>query len=493
MNFAAILPEVIVCAFALATPLLAFAIPKKLLVYWALLGLVAALVAALNLLDVNVTLFSDFLIIDPFSMLFKLVFLSVAILVVIASLDFVKDEANHGEYYTLLLFATLGMMLVASSADLITLYVGIELAGISTYALAGFKKKDPQSTEAAMKYFLSGAFFSAMILFGISLVYGITGTTSIIHAPEMINIALGAGLMPVALLATLFLIAGFGFKMAAVPFQMWAPDTYEGAPTTISAFLAAGSKKMAFAAAFRVLIVAMVALRAEWGVVLGIIAVLSMTFGNVVALFQKSVKRMLAYSSIGQAGYILIGLVVASQLGYIGQLGLASSMLHIMVHAFMKGGAFIAAAAVSYVLIGDKIDDYIGLSKRAPITAFCMLIFLISLAGIVPAGGFVSKLLLLIVAVKAGGWMVFLAISLIINSVISVYYYGRLFKNMYFMPPLGGHNPGHEHAHEEVKRVKEPLAFVIPMVAAAIIVIIIGVYPMPFFDFAMKAAGALLP
>lgn len=479
MNYAIILPELIISVFALALPILSFYVGenKKILGYISLFALIASFLALLRLLHVNATLFGSFFVIDPFSIIFKAVFLIVGILVVMASLDFIKDEKNQGEYYSLLLFATLGMMMVASSGDLITIYVGLELASISTYALVGFKR-DGRSIEAAMKYFIPSAFFSALILFGISLLYGVTGTTSI-YAP--FSTVISKELAPVSLLAMGFLFAGFGFKMAAVPFQMWVPDTYEGAPTPISAFLAAGSKKMAFAAIFRIAIFFTLAFRADFGVFIGIVSIVTMTFGNFVALAQKDVKRMLAYSSIAQAGYILVGLAVASKLGDVGQLGLAASMLHIGVHAFMKVGAFIAVAAVSYMLIGDTIDKYVGLSKRAPVTAFCMMVFLISLTGIVPFGGFVSKFLLIIAAVKAGGFMMLLAASLLINSALSAYYYGRLIKNMYFMPA------------ENTSRVKEPLTFLVPMLIAVIMLVVIGIYPMPFFEYAMNAAKLLIP
>jgi NADH-quinone oxidoreductase subunit N len=482
MNYTAILPEIIICVFALSIPLLSFYLKrenKKLLGYVSLYALFVSFMYLLTLRDVNAAMFSNFFIVDSFSIIFKAVFLSVAILVTIASLDFIKDERNQGEYYSLLLFATLGMMIVASAGDLITIYVGLELASISTYALVAFKR-DKRSIEAAMKYFIPSAFFSGLIIFGISLMYGAVGTTSL-HPPYAGLIAVE--LTPVAMLAMAFLFAGFGFKMAAVPFQMWVADTYEGAPTPISAFLAAGSKKVAFAAIFRIVMFFMLAFRMEFGIIIGVVAIVTMTFGNAIALAQKNVKRMLAYSSIAQAGYILVGLAVATKMGYVGQLGLASSMLHIVVHAFMKAGAFIAVGAVAYMLIGDTIDDYIGLSRRAPITAFCMLAFLISLTGIVPFGGFVSKFLLFIAAVKAGGFMTLLAISLAINSTLSAYYYGRLIKNMYFMPA------------KDTKRVEEyrkHQTFLIPMVICLIILVIIGIYPMPFFDYTMSAAATLL-
>jgi proton-translocating NADH-quinone oxidoreductase chain N len=482
VNYQVIIPEIMVCIFALAIPLLSFLLKKEhrnLLGYVSLYALLVAFLYLLSLLKVNATLFGSFFVLDSVAIIFKAVFLSVAILVVIASLEFVKDEQNRGEYYSLLLFATLGMMLVASAGDLVTIYVGLELASISTYALVAFKR-DKMSIEAAMKYFIPSAFFSALILFGISLVYGVIGTTSLSLSASAAPIL---ELTPTALLAMAFLFAGFGFKMAAVPFQMWVPDTYEGAPTPISAFLAAGSKKVAFAAIFRIVMFFMVAFKLEIGMLIGVVSIITMTFGNFVALAQKNVKRMLAYSSIAQAGYILVGLAVATKLGYVGQLGLASSMLHIAVHAFMKAGAFIAVAAVSYMLIGDTVDKYTGLSRRAPITAFCMLVFLASLTGIVPFGGFVSKFLLFIAAVKAGGFMTLLAVSLAVNSALSVYYYGRLIKNMYFMPA--------EEA-ERVEDYQKHLTFLVPMVICVIMLLIIGIYPMPFFNYAMSAAVGLM-
>ncbi|MEK6978240.1 MAG: NADH-quinone oxidoreductase subunit N [Candidatus Hydrothermarchaeota archaeon] len=471
----AVLPEVLVASTALAVLLLDLVTDrKKALGYLSLLGLLAALGAVVNTYGVRSALFDGMFLIDGFSFFFKLTFLAVALLVVLGSITYVVRSESQGEYYVLLLLATLGMMLVASAGDLITLFIGIELASISTYVLAGFRK-DPQTTEAAAKYFIMGALSSALILFGISLIYGMTGTTSIYQIAYSLNLAISqGGMAPVAYLAMVFLIAGFGFKMAAVPFHMWAPDTYQGAPTTITAFLAAGSKKMGFAAAFKVFAIALVALRVEWSLLFGILAAVTMTLGNVVALNQKNIKRMLAYSSIGHAGYILVGLALLTPLGF------AGGLLHVLTHAFMKGGAFLAVALLSYAMVGEDIEEYIGLGKRAPVTAFALLIFLLSLIGIPPLAGFWSKFLLVTAALEVGGWAFWLAVLLVLNSAISLFYYARIIKYMYMTKP-----------EKELGRLEEPLPILAALVLAVLAIFAIGLAPQTFIDLTIDAVGAL--
>jgi len=433
------------------------------------------------------TFFFDTMYVDGFSQFFKGVFLAVSILVVIASLSRYKNHPGQDEYYALLLFATVGMMVVASAIDLITLFVGFELASLSTYALAAFDK-EKKNLEAAMKYFIFGAASSALLLFGFSLLYGMAGSTKI---ADIASLAM-ADFAPATLLALIFVIAGFAFKMALVPFHMWAPDTYEGSPTLVSALLAAGSKKMGFAAAFRIILVALMALRLEWYMAFAILAAVTMTLGNVVAVWQTNVRRMLAYSSVAQAGYIAIAFVVIGAVSgtanpdatYISQLGLAGGLLQILGHALMKTGAFIAAAVVGYMVLRegkdnpDDIENYAGLGQRAPITAFCMLIFLFALAGIPPTAGFVGKFVLFNAAYDAGLlWLVLLAI---LNSALSLYYYLRVIKYMYVYKPAGG-------------RISEPKGYVIALLLATIAVVGIGVHPEPFIGWAMQAAAALLP
>ena len=293
---------------------------------------------------------------DLFSSVFAIAMLIVAIITTAGSFNFMRNQSHQPVYYSLILLSTIGMVLVAYSTDLVMLFVAWELMSIPTYVLAGFMKKNPSSNEAALKYFLFGALSSAIIIYGISLVYGLTGTTNI--GGVMTGLAqVDPSMMPLAILAVGMFIAGFGFKMGLVPFHMWLPDTYEGAPPTITALLAAGTKKAGFAAALRVIIMGMVALQLDWTLALGVIAVMTMTVGNIAAIMQKNISRMLAYSSIGHAGYILIGLAVAPYT----ELGIQGTLFHVLNHSVMKGAAFIAIAGIVTTLGVTNIDKLKGL------------------------------------------------------------------------------------------------------------------------------------
>jgi NADH-quinone oxidoreductase subunit N len=428
--------------------------------------------------------FFDTLSVDGISQFFKAVFIVVSLLVVIASLSRYTAKGSD-EYYSLILLATVGMMVVASSVDLVTLFVGFELASLSTYALAAFDKSR-RNLEAAMKYFIFGSVSSAMMLFGFSLLYGMAGSTRIADIASAALSSFG----PATLVALLFVIAGFAFKMALVPFHMWAPDTYEGAPPLVSALLAAGSKKMGFAAAFRVIIVALLALRLEWYLAFAILAAITMTLGNLVACWQNNVRRILAYSSIAQAGYISIALVVVGAASAmpngqsIAQLGIAGGLLLILGHALMKTGAFIGTAQVASMVGAhgdadpDDISNYAGLGRRAPITAFCMLIFMFALAGIPPTAGYIGKFVLFSSAIYSN--LVWLAVLAILNSALSLYYYLRIVSYMYLKEPAGPKMP-------------EPMGYAAALVLTLIAVLWIGVFPQGFIDWAMQAAAALLP
>jgi NADH-quinone oxidoreductase subunit N len=473
MSVALLFPELIVASFAIIVLMMdLFIRDKRFLSYTSIFGLILALYISLTFIGLRATLFNGMFLVDGFAIFFKLVFLAVTLLVVIVSIDFVKKSRNQGEYYSLLLFATLGMMIVASAGDLITLYIGIELASISTYVLAGFRK-DSRGSEAAVKYYIIGALSSALIVFGISLLYGITGTTNIALLSSLVAYNI-TDFYSVALLGAIFLVAGFGFKMAAVPFHMWAPDTYEGAPSPVVAFLAAGAKAMGFAAAFKVFAVATISLRADLGLAFAVLAVVTMTLGNVVALRQQNIKRMLAYSSVAHVGYILIAFAVFTPLGYVG------GLFHVLTNAFMKGGAFLAVALVSYALVGNRIEDYRGLGKRAPITAFAMLIFLLSLIGIPPLAGFWSKVVLILAAIEAGGYMTLLAVVLVLNSAVSLFYYGRVIKYMYVTK------------QENASRIEEPTSFVLALLLAVIAIFLIGLFPQKIMDFLITAAIELI-
>lgn len=413
---------------------------------------------------------------DTFGGYFAIALLIVAILTTVGSFNYMKKQKHVAIYYSLILLSAIGMVLVAYSTDLVMLFVAWELMSIPTYALAGFIKKDPSSNEAALKYFLFGALASAIIIYGISLAYGLTGSTNINEVIQGFAV-LDPELMPLGLLAVGLFIAGFGFKMGLVPFHMWLPDTYEGAPPTIAALLAAGTKKAGFAAAIRIIIMGTVALNLDWTFALGILAVMTMTIGNVAAIMQKNLSRMLAYSSIAHAGYILIGLAIAP----FSSLGLQGSLFHIMNHAVMKGSAFIAVAGIITTLATSHLDKIKGLGRRMPITSFGLVISLFALAGVPPLNGFWSKLMLFGSALDAGStiaWAPWLAIAGVLNSALSLAYYGWIMRKMYF-------------EGEKEKRVSEPKSVIAVMIFSIIFIVGLGVYPDPIIQFTESATPVL--
>ena len=376
----------------------------------------------------------------------------------------------------------MGMVLIAYSTDVVMLFIAWELMSITTYILAGFNKKNPMSNEAAIKYFLFGAMSSAIIIYGMSIAYGIAGSTNIGEIIQVFAV-LDAEMLPLGLLAVGMLIAGFGFKMGLVPFHMWLPDTYEGAPPPITALLAAGTKKAGFAAALRIIILGTIALNLDWTLALGVIAIMTMTVGNIAAIMQKNLTRMLAYSSIGHAGYILIGISIAPFSG----LGLQASLFHILNHAVMKGAAFIAVAGIVTTLAITHLDKIKGLGRRMPITALGLVISLLALAGVPPLNGFWSKLMLFGSAIDAGNivwWAPWLAIAGVLNSALSLGYYGWIIRKMYF-------------EGETEKRIKEPASIIAVMIFSIIFMVTIGIYPDPIIKFAEMASptltGAIMP
>ena len=419
---------------------------------------------------------ADVLVDDAFGSFFAIAMLIVSIITVVGSFNYMRNRANPAVYFSLILLSTIGMVLIAFSTDLVMLFIGWELMSIPTYILAGFNKKNPISNEAAIKYFLFGALSSAIIIYGMSLVYGITGSTNI---GEVIQgfATLDADLLPIGLLAIGMLIAGFGFKMGLVPFHMWLPDTYEGSPPPITALLAAGTKKAGFAAALRIIILGTVALNLDWTLALGVIAIMTMTVGNIAAIMQKNLVRMLAYSSIGHAGYILIGISIAPFTG----LGLQASLFHILNHAVMKGAAFIAVAGIVTALAVTHLDKIKGLGRRMPITALGLVISLLALAGVPPLSGFWSKLMLFGAAIDAGSslwWAPWLAVAGVLNSALSLAYYGWIIRKMYF-------------EGETEKRIKEPASIIAVMIFSIIFMVTIGVYPEPIIKFAEMASPTL--
>ncbi|MXY37843.1 MAG: NADH-quinone oxidoreductase subunit N [Cenarchaeum sp. SB0664_bin_35] len=420
---------------------------------------------------------TDVLADDAFGGLFAIAMLIVAVFSVTGSISYMRDQKYPAVYYSLILLSAIGMVLVAYSTDLVMLFVAWELMSIPTYVLAGFMKRNPISNEAALKYFLFGAMSSAIIVYGISMVYGLTGTTNISEVIVALT-TLDASMMPLAILAIGLFVAGFGFKMGLVPFHMWLPDTYEGAPQPITALLAAATKKAGFAATIRIVVMGMAALHLDWTLALGIIAVMTMTIGNVAAIMQKNLSRMLAYSSIGHAGYILIGLAVAPH----SAAGLQGSLYHVLNHAVMKGAAFIAISGVVVALAVTHLDKIRGLGRRMPITALGLTVSLLALAGVPPLNGFWSKLMLFGAALESGSfvwWGPWLAIAAVLNSALSLAYYGWIMRKMYF-------------EGEDAKRVKEPKSVIAVMIVSLLFMVGLGVYPDPVIQFVEMATPTFL-
>ena len=418
----------------------------------------------------------DVLVDDTFGGFFAIALLIVAIFTTVGSYNYMKNKSHPAVYYSLILLSTIGMVLIAYSTDLVMLFVAWELMSIPTYILVGYIKKDPSSNEAALKYFLFGALASAIIIYGISIAYGLTGSTNI---SEVIHgfAVLDADMVPLALLSIGLFIAGFGFKMGLVPFHMWLPDAYEGAPPTIAALLAAGTKKAGFAATIRVIVLGTVALNMDWTFALGVIAVMTMTIGNIAAIMQKNLARIFAYSSIGHAGYILIGISIAP----FSDIGIQASLFHIFNHAVMKGAAFIAVAGIIIALGTSSLDKIKGLGRRMPITALGLVISLLALAGVPPLNGFWSKLMLFGAALDAGSvapWAPWLAIAGVLNSALSLAYYAWIIRKMYF-------------EGETEKRISEPKSVIAVMIFSIIFIVGIGVFPDPIIQFAGTAAPTM--
>lgn len=412
----------------------------------------------------------DVLANDTFGSFFAIALLIVSLMVTASSWDYMKGKSNVAAYYSLILLSSIGMVLIAYSTDLVMLFVSWELMSLPTYALAAFSKRDPISNEAAIKYFMFGALSSGILVLAIGFVYGITGTTNIGESIKALVI-LDQNLIPVGLVATALFIAGFGFKMGLVPFHMWIPDAYEGSPTTIGALLSAGTKKAGFAAAIRVVVLGMFALNLDWTITLAILAVFTMTIGNFGALIQRSLPRILAYSSIAQAGYILIGMAVAP---YSDQ-ALPGSLFQIFNHAIMKSTGFIAAAAVATALASYGLEKYRGLGYRMPITAIALTISLLALAGVPPLNGFWGKLVIFGAAIDSSAyvwWGPYLAIAGVLNSALSLGYYAWIIRKMYM------------ENGPDMSKVKEPKAILAVLVFGLVFMVGFGVWYAPLLEFA---------
>lgn len=404
----------------------------------ALVGLLVpagfALSQAIN--GINQKAFFGMLVVDPYGIFFKIVFLLIAAIMILSSYDYVRKYVRaEGEFYVLMLFSVVGMMMMASSGELITIYISLELTSIPLYVMAGLIRGQEKSAEAAVKYILLGAMSSAILLYGFALLYGLTGTTDLVGIATSFKQSIQDGNL-IVLIADILIVAGFGFKISAVPFHMWAPDIYEGAPTPSTAFFSVGSKAAGFAALIRVFIYGGLGLIGSASLtsiilVLSIIAFLTMTLGNIVAAVQSDVKRMMAYSSIAQAGYILVGLIASLATGKPD--GIEASLFFILVYVVTNLGAFAGVIALANLTGGERIADFRGLWQRAPLLSLCTAFCLLSLGGIPPFAGFLSKIFLFTAAWGLGQqWLVVVAL---LNSIVSLVYYGRIVKAMFFDEP----------------------------------------------------------
>ena len=440
MNLGLFIPELTLAIFAILVILLdLFTEQKRLLAQVSISGLVIAGGVTVAMWGGNFpAIFNNMLAVDNFALFFKLLFLGIAFLVILASMDYVVKFARfQGEYYALVLLSTLGMMLMAATTDLIPVYVSLELTSISLYALVGFLK-DKKSTEASLKYLLLGAVSSAILLYGMALIFGFTGKTNLGEIAQVIQAMPSQTLLasPALILGIVLLIAGFGFKIAAVPFQMWVPDVYEGAPTPVTAYLSVASKAAGFAIILRVFFSAFglpAWLSLQWGLIFAVLAVIGMTLGNIVAIPQSNIKRMLGYSSIAQAGYLMVGLAAMGFSPAAEVLGRSGVLFFLASYALTNMGAFIAIIAISGKLNSDFIDDYAGMGKRAPLLALALTLCLVSLIGMPPAAGFMAKFYIFNAAVQHH--LLWLVIIAVINSVISAYYYLRVVKVMWLNKP----------------------------------------------------------
>jgi len=461
INWQLLMPELVIALTLIIVLVfdLFDSISKTVLGWMTIVGAGIALWVSIQMHQTGVvgTQFNDMFKVDNFSLFFNIIFLVSTILVTLISMSYLdRGDRKQGPYYLLILLATLGMMLMAAGNELIIVFLGLELMSLSLYVLAGYFRESPASSEAGMKYLLLGAFASAFFLYGIALIYGGAGTTSVPAIAEAIT---AENKSPLLLAGMFLLVVGFGFKVAIVPFHQWAPDVYEGAPTTIAAFISAGPKAAGFAAFLRIFMEALPNLQVEWSGALILLAMLTMTVGNVIAIAQTNIKRMLAYSSIAHAGYVLIGLAAANDNG------ISSAMLYLLIYCVMNIGAF-GAVILAKTEDGENlmISDYAGLGTRKPLIAMFMSIMLLSLAGFPPTAGFVGKFYIFKSAVGAGHiWLVIIGA---INTAISAFYYLRVVVTMYMREP-----------EEELEFSPYASTLVVGLILAVIGVLLIGILP----------------
>ncbi|MBF0123895.1 MAG: NADH-quinone oxidoreductase subunit NuoN [Magnetococcales bacterium] len=462
VNLSLLLPEIVIAVVAMAMLLMAaWAGDQGNRSMVAVVAVSAVILAGgMTLLKggtaAAVTTFSGLFVSDRLSSFLKILMCVATVLPLLLSWDYLKrHRLDEGEYFVLTLCALLGGMVIASSGDFIVLYLGIELMSLSVYVLAAYRRDDPASNEAGLKYFILGSMASGLMLYGISLIYGTTGSTLFSHVHHAL--AEGHGVGPALHAGVILVLAGLSFKIAAAPFHMWAPDVYQGAPVSVTAFMASMPKIAGFAAFYRVLIDAFAPLHHQWGPVLQLIAIVSMVVGALAAIAQSDLKRMLAYSSVGHVGYALVGFVAGTPLGY------QSVLVYLSIYLFMSAGAFAVILVLDHAGIGEKIDDYRGLAQKKPSLAFLMALFMFSMAGIPPLAGFIGKLQVFMAAVQAD--LISLAIVGVLTSAVGAFYYLRIVKLIYF-----------DAATDELTAPIAGMSRLVLLVAA-VVVLVWGVFP----------------
>jgi NADH-quinone oxidoreductase subunit N len=466
INLHALLPELVLTASICGLITIELFLPdwlKWTLMPLAFLGVLATFGAVLFLPDPPVETLGGMFVLDDFSILFKALFCLAALVVFVISSDYLKDDEIHrGEYYSMILCSLLGMLTIASSRDLIAIFVSLELISLPGIVLAGIRKNDLRSNEAGLKFFLFSVLSTALMLFGMSLLYGITGSTNLAEISEALEGR--SDLIEIAMLSIFFVIVGFGFKISVFPFQWWVPDTYEGAPVPIAAFLSVASKTAGFVGLFQVMFLALAPLAEAWRPLFALIGVITMTFGNLVAIQQRNIVRLLAYSSIAQAGYMVLPLGVASSTdSEINETVLFASVAYLLIYAFMEYGAFASAIAIGRMGGSYEIKDYAGMFARSPVLALALTAFLMSLAGIPPFAGWWAKFVVFGALIQGGG--VWLAVAMAINTVIALFYYAAIAKRMFVDTPA------------TTEEIRVPFKLGGAIAATALGVLILGIVP----------------
>ncbi len=424
----------------------------------------------------EMTVLGGMIAMDSFSLFFQIFASLVAVFIILISIAYMKVKSPYqGEYYSFILLVSFAISLLALSSDLVMIFIAFELLSISSYILTGFFRNDPKSSEASIKYFLYGSLASAMMLYGMSLLYGATASTNLVEIAQKLAV-IDPSLNWIVYPAIVLMMVGFGFKTATAPFHQWSPDAYEGAPTPVTAFLAVGSIGAGFAILIRVMITALPAFQMNWTALLTGLSIISMTLGNLVAISQKNIKRMLAYSGIAHAGYIMIGLV-SWESGVLGTVfdGLSGILVYLLVYLAANLGAFAVVIAIELKTGSNQIEDFAGLIKRSPILAGTMAVFMLSLIGIPGTGGFIGKFLIFGSALRVEYY--FLALVAIINSVIAGFYYLNVIRYMFFQPL----------DEPEREEIKVPGSLSVVLVLACAFTLLMGILAQPFIHFVQNS------